>query len=70
MNSDYDYEFPWRPIYEITAIAGWIGGAALAYLSRHWSDLPEQPFDWLISHKDGHCRKNGDHFCEYLVQCN
>ena len=48
MNSDYDYQFPWRPIYEITAIAGWLGGAALAYLSRHWSDLPEQPFDWLM----------------------
>jgi len=47
MNSDYDYQFPWRPIFELTAIAGWLGGAVLAYLTRHGSGLPGEPFDWL-----------------------
>ena len=48
MKSDYDYQFPWRPIFELTAIAGWIGGAALAYLTSRWSGLPREPFDWLM----------------------
>ena len=30
MKSDYDYQFPWRPIFELTAIVGWIGGAVLS----------------------------------------
>ena len=48
MKSDYDYQFPWRPIFELTAIAGWIGGAAMAYLTSRWSGLPREPFDWLM----------------------
>lgn len=48
MKSDYDYQFPWRPIYEVTAIAGWTGGAGLAYLTSRWSGLPREPFDWLM----------------------
>jgi len=48
MKSDYDYQFPWRPIFELTAIAGWIGGAAVAYLTSRWSGLPREPFDWLM----------------------
>ncbi|MCX7099939.1 MAG: conjugal transfer protein, partial [Methylobacter sp.] len=48
MKSDYDYQFPWRPIFEITAITGWIGGAALAYLTSQWSGLPQEPFVWLM----------------------
>ena len=28
MKSDYDYQFPWRPIFEVFAIAGWLVGAA------------------------------------------
>ncbi len=48
MSTDYDYQFPWRPLYEIIAILGWLGGAALAYLTSQYSGLPEVPFDWLL----------------------
>ena len=48
MKSDYDYQFPWRPIFEVTAIAGWIIGAGLAYLTSRWSGLPKEPFIWLM----------------------
>lgn len=48
MKSDYDYQFPWRPIFEVFAIAGWVGGAAMAYLTSQSSGLPREPFDWLM----------------------
>ncbi len=48
MKSDYDYQLPWRPNFEIQAIAGWIFGMGLAYLAARWSGLPMAPFLGLI----------------------
>ncbi|MBP1151318.1 conjugative transfer system coupling protein TraD [Methylocaldum sp. RMAD-M] len=48
MSSDYDYQAPWRPIFEVIAICGWLGGAGLAYGTFLWSDLPAEPFYALI----------------------
>jgi conjugal transfer pilus assembly protein TraD len=49
MKSDYDYQFPWRPIFEVYAISGWLGGAGLAHFTSRWSGLPPEPFDWLMT---------------------
>ncbi|MVF23666.1 conjugal transfer protein [Methylocaldum sp. BRCS4] len=48
MKSDYDYQLPWRPNFEVQAIGGWIFGAGLAYLADRWSGLPMAPFLGLI----------------------
>jgi len=48
VKNDYDYQLPWRPNFEVQAIAGWISGIALAYLARRWSGLPWTPFVWLM----------------------
>jgi len=49
MKSDYDYQLPWRPNYELQAIAGWIVGGGLAYVAGNGSGLPMQPFQGLIA---------------------
>jgi conjugal transfer pilus assembly protein TraD len=48
VKSDYDYQLPWRPNFEVQAILGWLGGAGLAYGLGRWSGLPLAPFWGLI----------------------
>lgn len=48
MKGEYDYELPWRPNFELTAIGGWLVTAAMAYPVSRWSDLPWEPFRWLL----------------------
>ncbi|NJD07943.1 MAG: conjugative transfer system coupling protein TraD [Methylococcaceae bacterium] len=48
MKGEYDYELPWRPNFELTAIGGWLVTAAMAYPVSRWSELPWEPFRWLL----------------------
>jgi conjugal transfer pilus assembly protein TraD len=48
VKNDYDYQLPWRPNFEVQAIAGWHCGIVLAYFARRWSELPWTPFLWLM----------------------
>jgi conjugal transfer pilus assembly protein TraD len=48
VKGEYDYELPWRPNFELTAIGGWLVTAAMAYPVSRWSDLPWEPFRWLL----------------------
>lgn len=48
MKDEYDYQLPWRPNYEITAIVVWIAFGLVAYLMYRFSELPSEPFNGLM----------------------
>jgi conjugal transfer pilus assembly protein TraD len=39
-----NYEAPWRPNYELIAVAGWASGVLMAFVIMHHVHLPQQPF--------------------------
>lgn len=47
MKDEYDYQLPWRPNYEITAIVVWIAFGLVAYLMYRFSGLPSEPLQVL-----------------------
>lgn len=43
------YENPWRPNYEIQAAMVWLLACAMALLVNHVSELPPEPFYWMMA---------------------
>ncbi|OAI20360.1 MULTISPECIES: hypothetical protein [Methylomonas] len=48
MKDEYDYQLPWRPNYEITAIVVWTAFGLVAYVMYVYSGLPREPFNGLM----------------------
>lgn len=49
MKDEYDYQLPWRPNYELTAIVVWFAFGLVAYVMVIFSGLPREPFNGLMA---------------------